>query len=428
MKVVVINGSPKGKNSITLHTILYIQKKNPDLELDIINAGQQIRVIEKDFTPYAEKLKTADFILFSYPVYTFIAPAQLHRFVELMKETFTNGELKGKFASQITTSKHFYDTTAQTFITENCHDLGITCFEGLYADMEDLTKKRGQQEALDFWRFIQFQLNLPAGENKAAASNTYRVALVCDIPETDTALRSRVDQFKKTFPYTIEEYNLQNVRIDGGCLSCFNCSASGECIYKDGFAELLRTKIITADAVVYAFTITNHSMGAKFKYYDDRNFCNGHRTMTMDKPVGYIVNGNYNAEPNLDTIIKARANVGHNILTHIATDAEGQLELLSAKLAYCLESPIVQPQNFLGIGGMKIFRDLIYIMGGLMTADYNFYKAKGFFKDFPTKQRKTRFLMKLVGMLFHNPKLKKKLGGQIEEGMIGPYKKVLDQE
>ena len=52
-------------------------------------------------------LESADLLLFSYPVYTFIAPSQLHRFIELVK---TSGiDLSGKYATQITTSKHFYD-------------------------------------------------------------------------------------------------------------------------------------------------------------------------------------------------------------------------------------------------------------------------------------------------------------------------------
>lgn len=435
MNVLVINGSPKGKNSITLQTVKYIKKFNPDDSFEVIHAGQQIKALEKDFSSCLEKLKNADFILFSYPVYTFIVPAQLHRFLELVKENFKKGELSGKFASQITTSKHFYDTTAHDFISENCRDLNMKVLEGLPADMEDLTSKRGQKEALDFWRYIKFQIQMDkALSSKTITGNSekekskFRVALICDIPESDAALKSRVEAFKMRFPYTVEEFNLQQVRIDGGCISCFNCSNDGQCIYKDGFSDLLRNKIITADAQVYAFTITNHSMGSKFKYYDDRNFCNGHRTMTMDKPVGYIINGDLNSENNLKTIIRGRASVGHNILTHLAVEGEGEIETLSAKLTYCLENPVVQPQNFFGVGGMKIFRDLIYVMGGLMSADYRFYKSKGFFKDFPTKQKKKKFLMKLVGFLMHNPALKKKAGSKVDEGMLMPYTKILEQK
>ena len=41
----------------------------------------------------------------------------------------------------------------------------------------------------------------------------------------------------------------------------------------------------------------------------------------------------------------------------------------------------------LGVYGMKIFRDLIYIMQGLMKADHKFYKEHGIY-DFPQKQKK----------------------------------------
>ena len=61
-------------------------------------------------------------------------------------------------------------------------------------------------------------------------------------------------------------------------------------------------------------------MGASYKLYDDRQFCNGHRSVTMGMPVGYIVNGNYSAEKNLQTVIEGRANVGGNFMCGVATN------------------------------------------------------------------------------------------------------------
>ena len=48
--------------------------------------------LEKDFSDAVELVKKADLLLFSYPVYTFIAPCQLHKFIELMKEHNVNVE------------------------------------------------------------------------------------------------------------------------------------------------------------------------------------------------------------------------------------------------------------------------------------------------------------------------------------------------
>ena len=117
MKIAVINGSPKGKNSITLQSLLYLEKLYGDRhEFRQLHAGQTIRALEKDFTKAEELLDWADAIIYSYPVYTFIAPAQLHRFIELVFEKGV--DLSGKFATSISTSKHFYDVTAHKYIEE----------------------------------------------------------------------------------------------------------------------------------------------------------------------------------------------------------------------------------------------------------------------------------------------------------------------
>ena len=116
-------------------------------------------------------------------------------------------------------------------------------------------------------------------------------------------------------------------------------------------------------------------MGANFKLYDDRQFCNGHRTVTMGLPMGYLVSGNYSEEFNLQMIIEGRAEVGNNFLAGVATDEvspDTEIDKLADRLEYALENGYVPPQNFYGVGGMKIFRDLIWLMQGMMKADHKF--------------------------------------------------------
>ena len=107
MKICVLNGSPKGKYSVTLQTLLFLEKKFKEHEFEVVNISQQIRVIEKDITSVASKLLESDLIVFSYPIYTFIAPSQLHYFISLMKKSKI--DFSEKYVTQITTSKHFYD-------------------------------------------------------------------------------------------------------------------------------------------------------------------------------------------------------------------------------------------------------------------------------------------------------------------------------
>lgn len=75
---------------------------------------------------------------------------------------------------------------------------------------------------------------------------------------------------------------------------------------------------------------------------------------------------------------------------------------------------------------MKIFRDLIYQMQGLMKEDHRFYKEHGFY-DFPQKKKGTILGMYLVGALMNNKKLSRKIGSNMTKGMLMPYQKVLDK-
>ena len=443
MQILIINGSPKGEYSITLQTAYYLEKKFPEHCFSVLNVGQKIKSLEKNFAPALEALEKADILLFSYPVYTFIAPCQLHRFIELLKEH--SAPVSGKIATQITTSKHFYDVTAHRYIQENVQDMGMHFIRGLSADMEDLTTEKGRAEA-EAWfsHFLwsckrqYFEPVRQDSETKTPVSVTVSgadpvektgdVVIIADLLPGDAQLEAMVARFRARLPYATRVVNLREYPFSGGCLGCFRCAVSGKCVHKDGFDDFLRNKIQTADAMIYAFTIRDHSMGARFKMYDDRQFCNGHRTVTIGMPVGYLISGNYSQETNLQMILEGRAQVGSNILTGFATDewdTDAAIDRLAENLCYALEHKNTGPQNFLGVGGMKIFRDLIYQMRGFMRADHKFFKAHGQY-DFPQKKWPQSLAMYLVGAMIASPKLHSKMGNQMNEGMLMPYKKVLE--
>ena len=444
MNILVINGSPKGKHSVTLQTVNYLSLLHPEHQFEMLHAGQTIKALEKDFSPAVNAIAQADILLFSYPVYTFIAPSQLHRFVELLKEA--NLDLTGKFASQITTSKHFYDMTAHRYIQDNCMDLGLNFIQGLSADMDDLTRKKGQQDAQDFFNYLIWSAEQgicepapipqvlphcksPTVPAETTADKTGDVVVLTDLLPEDTVLKTMIDRFRANFPRKTRVINIREFPFRGGCLGCFNCAVSEKCIYTDGFDSYLRNEIQTAEAIVYAFTIRDHSMGSRFKMYDDRNFCNGHRTVTIGMPIGYLVNGHYRQETNLQTILEARAQVGSNFLAGVASneqDPDTAIDQLCAKLEYALQNRYVPPQNFYGIGGMKVFRDLIWLMQGMMRADHKFYKSHGQY-DFPQKQWPRMLAMYAVGALLASPRIKAKMGSAMTEGMLMPYQKVLSQ-
>ena len=443
MKILVINGSPKGADSITLQSVLYLEKLYSEHEFHYLHAGQKIKALERDFSAARGELLWADVLLFSYPVYTFIAPCQLHKFIQLLKGE--GMDLKGKYATQLTTSKHFYDVTAHRYVQDNCADLGLKYIRGLSADMDDLTTKKGQKEARDFFEYVVWctengvcepsapiaaePRHIPVPDAPECSEKSGDIVILTNAEKDDTQLHRMIAYFAAVSPKQCRIVNIREYPFSGGCLGCFNCAVDGTCIYKDGFDQFLREKIQCAEAIVHAFSIKDHSMGASFKQYDDRQFCNGHRTVTMGMPVGYLISGSYREEMNLQMIVEGRASVGGNFLAGVATDENdpaGEIKKLAASIGYALSRKYVPPQNFYGIGGMKIFRDLIWQMQGMMKADHKFYKKHGQY-DFPQKQRGRMLAMYAVGALLSSKKLKSKMGSKMTEGMLMPYTKVLEK-
>ena len=224
MKIIVVNGSPKGEYSITLQTILYLKKLYKDYEFVIIHAAQQIKALEKDFSKTKLLLESGDAILFAYPVYTFLAPSQLHRFIELIKEHQVN--LKDKYASQITTSKHFYDVTAHKYIKENILDLKMHYIRGLSADMEDLLCNQGKKEAIAFMKHFLWSIKEKVFVNPIIHANDYHpilanesicrnnqsdkkdIVIITDVSNHQSNLQKMITRFQNRLPYQSRIVNI----------------------------------------------------------------------------------------------------------------------------------------------------------------------------------------------------------------------------
>ncbi|MFI3172000.1 MAG: NAD(P)H-dependent oxidoreductase [Eubacteriales bacterium] len=448
MNILVLNGSPKGKNSVTIQTSLYLEKRFNKHTFEILNVAQKIRSFEKDMTSAMEAIEKADLIIYSYPVYTFLVPYQLHRFIELMKEN--NVKLTDKYVTQISTSKHFYDITAHKFIEENAYDMGARYIRGLSADMEDLLEVKGQTQAVTFFEKVLFAIEKEiytskdltkstgareiyapqlTGEETVKKSAEKDVLVVTNAAADDENLRNMIDDFKATCEYQVREVNIREYKFSGGCLGCMECTATGSCIYKDGFPDFLRNNIQNADAIIYAYTIENHYTHSSFKCYDDRQFCNGHRPVTKGMPVGYIISGDYESEHNVQTLVEGRTDVGGVYLCGIVTDERDtttEIKQLSDSLSYALTHQIDLPNMFYGVGGTKIFRDLVYKMQGMMQEDHKFYKKNGIY-DFPQNNKLKILQMKIIGMAITNPKIKAKMPGTISQFIIQPYTKLIDE-
>ncbi len=445
MKILVLNGSPKGQNSVTLQYAKYLAKISKDDVFDFVDVAKNVYSYKnpEKLQVVLDKIDEADMLVFAYPVYTFLAPAQLHRFFEILNENKVS--LQSKFVTELTTSKRFYDVTAHGAVRDMIFELGGKFITGYSADMDDLLKDDTRKVFTDWWKYVCFQAEnglyeknnfepiYPTvyyyGLESVPKKDNKHIIIVTDNLE-NVSLKNMIDDFVAISPYEVEVVDLKSCGPKSGCVGCLKCARAGKCAINDGFEDLLKNKINKADAVVMAFEVVMHTLSSTFKAFFDRQFVNGHRPVTAGKPTAYIVSGHYSKEPNLQMYVDAKSAVGGNMNCGVICDENAtpdEIKGVVAKLTYALDNEVKQCKNFYEVGGMRIFRDMIWIMRGIMKADYDYYKKNNLL-DFPQKQRGTMIAMKFLGKLLSIESLQKKMPNMMEEGMLMPYKKFLDED
>ncbi len=72
MKIIVLNGSPKGPISVTMQYVSYIAKRYPEHELKVFHVAQRVHGLEKDperFDEIVQEIRSADGVLWAFPLY-----------------------------------------------------------------------------------------------------------------------------------------------------------------------------------------------------------------------------------------------------------------------------------------------------------------------------------------------------------------------
>ena len=456
MKITVLNGSPKGNLSVTMQYVNFIQKKFPHHELKILNIASQIKKIEKDteaFQEIMDEVRSSEGVLWAFPLYVFLVSSQYKRFIELLWEKKLEGVFKNKYTSALTTSIHFFDHTAHNYIRAICDDLDMKFAGSFSAGMYDLLREKERKELITFAEnfFQAIESKIPTlksfqpltdrkfdyvpGRAEEKIKTDKKVILLTDCTDPQTNLGRMTEKLRSSFLNGIEVVNLYDIDVKGGCLGCIQCGYNYECTYtgKDEFIEFYNTRLKTADVLIFAGTIQDRYLSSRWKLFFDRGFFNTHTPSFMGKQMGFIISGPLGQLPNLRQIFEGYVEWQQANLVDFVTDEYGDslqidatLQNFARRLISLSEKHYVKPRTFLGVGGMKIFRDDIW--GKLrfpFQADHGFYKRHGLY-DFPQRDYKTRIIVTLLMLLTKIPTMRKEIyRRRMREEMIKPLQKIL---
>jgi multimeric flavodoxin WrbA len=457
MKIVVLNGSPKGPVSVTMQYVEYIARRHPEHELKVFHVAQKIHGLEKDpgrFEAIVEEIGSADGVLWAFPLYILLVSSQYKRFIELIAERSASEAFRGRYAAALSTSINFYDNAAHAYIRGISEDLGMRYLGFYSANMHDLMRKP-EQERLELFarsffqgienketpqrmyhpvQYVRSSLSLTPALRRIPVSNK-RVVVLSDARPQHHNLRAMTHRFAESFEDPVELYNLYDLDIKGGCMGCLRCGSENRCAYtgKDGFMDFYNSVLKQADVIVFAGTIVDRQLSWKWRQFFDRSFFNCHTPSLVGKQIAFLLSGPLSQLPELRQVYEAWMEIQRSNLVGFVSDEEfggcgieERIDSLAGQLLRQAQSGYVRPRTFLGIAGMKVFRDDIW--GGLrivFRADHRAYKRLGVY-DFPQNKIGRQILVRLGWFVTGLPGIRRRFPQMIKQQMIQPYRKVLD--
>jgi len=458
VKIIILNGSPKGKLSITLQYVNFIKKKFPEHTYKIHHISERInRIAHNDnlFQEIMDDIGSADAVIWSFPIYVLLIPSQLKRFIELVFEKRAKKYFRNKYTVSLSTSLRFYDHTAHNYLHGICDDLNMRYWTDYSADMQDLMDETQREKLLvfaeEFFHAVASRLpttkvydpvvtrrfTYKAGDVKEKVDNNgRRILILTDLEKEKSNLGRMIDQFKNSFTDGVEIANINDIEIKGGCIGCVQCGLDNKCIYmgKDGFIDFCEETYFTADAVVFAPEIKDRYFSWKWKQFLDRNFYRGHTPGLKGKQTAYILSGPLKQLENLRQIIQAKSEMGYTNLVDIVTDEsendkaiDRTLYNAARRMMWCDERQYVKPPSFLYVGGHKIFRDLVWSRRAIFQADYKYYRKHKMF-DFPQKDKKAAAFNKQMMSLMKDPKMKEEIRKMMKTQAVRPHMEVVAKE
>ncbi len=454
MRIVVLNGSPKGDVSVTMQYVSYVRKKFPGHTYEILNIAQDIRKIEKDTATWnavIDRIRSADLVLFAFPLYYLLVCSQYKRFIELVFERNAGEVFTGKYAASLSTSIHFFDQTAHAYIHAISDDLGMKYLGFYSAEMRDLLlhEERIRLEKFASLLFNAITKKMPVQRENAplvpptlayipgripttVSTGSKKVVILTDSDGSSPNLEAMTDRLKTIFSGPVETVNLHDMKIRGPCLGCCQCGYDNTCVYTDEYVDFFKGKLLPADIIIMAGAVHDRYLSSAWKQFFDRSFFKGHIPALKGKQIGFVLAGPVAQIPHMKEALAAWAENGGFRALFVSDEVSRSEELdallgaMAENLVQGAETGYIPPHTFYGVGGHKIFRDFIYVRSKFVfQADYRYFAAHNMF-DFPHAEYKNRVLNAVLIPLTRIPGFRKKVFSDMKYHMTAPFLSVLE--
>ncbi len=380
-----------------------------------------------------------------------LVSSQYKHFIELIFDRGKEETFRGKYTGALSTSIHFFDNTAHDYIRGISEDLGMEYVDYFSAEMQDLFN-REKRKALCAWfnRIVEAggnnvpmpKLFAPLNFNKKRLTfhqdpepvvTDRKITVISDNTYNNESAAGMRVYVERLLP-NASSINLTSIKM-GPCRGCCKCGLDNICAYNDSTDEFIpayNEKVLPADVLVFVLDMKDRYFGYKFQCYLERNFVRTHQPVLEGKKILLIVSGPLSQNHAALLTIQSYFDVMKTTLVSVVSDESGSAEAIQKSIEEGIHRSILwskkevrKPQTFLGIGGMKIFRDDIFErLNMVFQADHKYYKKHGIY-DFPYKKIGMRIACFFGRIVTKIPFVRKKFRNMMVKGMTMPYQRIM---
>lgn len=252
MKILVLSGSPKGEDSVTLQYMYYLQKyyKEDSFDIAIVGDGKYT----DDLT---DRIKNADLIIYTSSIFHFSVHQQTLVFLDSLEKH--KDILKDKPFTYFTTSVMIMEFTAHTVMKSAIERFGARYIRSLSLFDDALFKLEGQTDLVNWFRYVKSVVNNTVDFD--FKDRHFSIIMLDATDGSNDKLNNAMTEIAKHYrALGIEEIKtveLRNYNILP-CISCGACYTELKCFHKDDFLKVIDEVYASADII---FTVSEQKYG-----------------------------------------------------------------------------------------------------------------------------------------------------------------------
>jgi len=454
MKIVVLNGSPNGNQSVSLQYFHYISRHFSQNNHTVFNIGINFsKKPEIDNSDLKNKIEEADLILWVFPVFFFNVPSQMKHFIETVIDTDLKDFFKGKYASCITSSIKLSDVTAHKYMHIISEYLGMHYIDGYSAERSDIFVNKERKRILNFatllFKSVLEKVNtFPAFSFYQPSANLTKIkddfysdlnieikgqTLLLYHSDISGSDPQRINTgFKNLIKSSyisadLAEYNFKP------CMGCFKCGYDNECHIKDGFAAFFNENVKKSDNLIFIIPAKDAFIAAEWKGFFDRMFFNNHIMVLKNVKMGFVLYGqSINKDLTYSLLEMFAASQGAQLTDVVfLEDAEREVDIkllvLLKKIKLNENINYQKPLSFYNIAFEKIIKSYVKLdLAPVFYADSKFYCKLSMSRFFIVIYMFFRNIF--IGFIFLFPVLRKTFYKNINPYTIKKMTKIIERK